>query len=139
MSIITLEINTNGENFYEITNLATSALSQQQGNIKSGIMYLFIPHTSCALTITEAYDTTAVHDIKCFLNHIAPESLNFIQHTAEGKDDSPSHMKSILLNHSLHIPFEDGKLLLGTWQGIFLTEFRANKHIRKVYLKYIFD
>ncbi|MBT6326505.1 MAG: YjbQ family protein [Bdellovibrionales bacterium] len=139
MSLITLEINTNGENFYEITNQAKNALSQQHGNIKSGIMYLFIPHTSCALTITEAYDPTAVHDIKCFLKHIAPESLNFIQHTAEGKDDSPSHMKSILLNHSLHIPFEDGKLLLGRWQGIFLTEFRTYKHIRKVYLKCIFD
>ncbi len=139
MSLITLEINTNGENFYEITPQASSALSQQLPDSKSGIMYLYVPHTSCALTITEAYDPTAVHDMKCFLKQIAPENLHFIQHTAEGKDDSPSHMKSILLNHSLHIPIEDGKLLLGTWQGIFLTEFRANKHIRKVYLKFIFD
>ena len=133
MSLINLEVPTRGEGFYDIT-------AQMQLNCPSkhdGVLLIFTPHTSCALTINESFDPTAKEDMEKFLKHLAPRNLKFIKHTAEGEDDSPSHMKSILLNQSLSLIVNEGKILLGRWQGIYLAEFRDEPHSRKVHLKFI--
>ncbi|MFK7823289.1 MAG: secondary thiamine-phosphate synthase enzyme YjbQ [Oligoflexales bacterium] len=128
-----LILNTDGERFYNITEQVQSTAAAYQ----SGIMYLFIMHTSCALTISEAFDDSARIDMEVFLRHLAPEHLSFIKHTAEGPDDSPSHMKSILLQQSLCLPIEQGEVLLGTWQGIYLAEFRKAAQNRRILVKFL--
>ncbi len=131
----TINIQTNGEGFYDITDRVSQVI--KDGDFTSGICVLFVQHTSCALTINENYDPSAKNDMESFLKHLAPENLKFITHTAEGPDDSPAHLKSILLNQNLVIPFDKGNLSLGAWQGIFLTEFRKKPHNRKILIKAI--
>lgn len=133
-STITLE--TNGEQFYEFTDKLKDWVENTLVN-KSGLLTLIILHTSCALTINEAFDPSAKSDLEDYLKHIAPRDLKFIKHDAEGEDDSPSHMKSMLLNQNLVFAIDEGKLVLGRWQGIYLAEFRDAPHIRKVVLKFI--
>ena len=131
---------TQGERFYEITKEVQSFLKTNiLSNSDSGILHLFLQHTSCALTISEAYDPSAKVDLENFLKHLAPRNLSFIKHTMEGPDDSPSHMKSILLQHSLSIIVEKGELYLGTWQGIYLCEFRDSPKKRNIILKFMPD
>lgn len=131
-----LAIQTNGEAFYDITSDIKSWVSNNLGG-QSGVLHLFIMHTSCALTINESYDPAARTDMEKFLKHIAPRSLSFIEHDDEGEDDSPSHMKSILLNQNIGLIVDKGNLIIGTWQGIYLAEFRDAPHNRKVVLKFI--
>ena len=132
----TILIETQGESFYEITSLVSKTLQEMNTDGSSGILHLFIAHTSCALAITEAHDPDAVQDIQEFLKHTAPRDLGFIKHTTEGEDDSPSHMKSIMLQQNIALIVEEGKMLLGQWQGIFLAEFRDDPKRRQVYLKF---
>ncbi len=143
MALFTAEFKTNGENFYNITDLIKKSLSSYLESLhqekKSGLLCLFIPHTSCALTISEAFESSAIDDVKSFLKHIASRKLPFITHTTEGADDSPSHMKSILLQQSINLIVEKGEIILGTWQGIFLAEFRDDPKNRKIHLKFIHD
>lgn len=135
--VIPLTIKTYGERFYSITSEVKEQLDKI--NIQSGTLLLFTPHTSCALCINESYDPSACEDMENFLKHLAPRNLHFIKHCDEGADDSPSHMKSILLQPSITFIIEKGKLLLGQWQGIFLCEFRDSPKERTVYLKYQTD
>ena len=128
-----LTIETSGEGFYDITGEVQNQVSAKA----SGILHLFCIHTSCALTITEAYDPSAKKDVEKFLNHLAPRDLGFIEHTLEGPDDSPSHMKSALLHQNLAFIVEEGELLLGRWQGIYLAEFRDAPHKRTILMKFI--
>ncbi len=102
-----------------------------------GILFIFIMHTSCALTISEDYDPSAKRDLERFFDHLAPRDLPFIEHTLEGPDDSPSHMKSALLHQHLALPVDNGKIQLGQWQGIFLAEFRDDQKTRKIHLKFL--
>lgn len=127
---------TNGEGFYDITSDIKTKLSDLNPKNKSGLLNLFITHTSCALTISESYDSSAKSDMENFLKHIAPRNLSFITHTAEGPDDSPSHMKSLLLNQQLGFIVEEGELILGTWQGVYLAEFRDSKKQREILIKF---
>lgn len=138
MSYETLVIETHGERCYDITKQvqATTGILCTQCEVHSGILHLFIMHTSCALVISEAYDPTARQDLESFLKHLAPRDLPFIKHTLEGDDDSPSHMKSALLHQTLALPVEEGALLLGRWQGIYLAEFRDAPHSRQVIAKF---
>jgi secondary thiamine-phosphate synthase enzyme len=131
-----LPIHTSGERFYDISKEVRSSL---KGAIteQSGLLIVYNPHTSCGLTISESFDSSARVDMQKFLNHLAPRNLAFIEHTAEGPDDSPSHMKSILLETSLQLIIEDGKLLMGQWQGIYLCEFRDSNKTRTLQLKFI--
>lgn len=128
-----LSINTTGEGFYNITQELERALGDLPS--QNGALHVFCLHTSCALAINESYDPDAKEDMENFLKHLAPHNLRFIKHTAEGPDDSPSHMKSILMQTSLLIPIENGKFQMGTWQGIYLTEFRTAPHTRKLRLQ----
>lgn len=136
MSYLEIKVKTTGEKFYDITKLVKEALSSQLSSSESGVVHLFIKHTSCALTVNESYDPSAKEDLEKFLKHSAPRNLNFIQHTDEGEDDSPSHMKSMLLNQSMSFIVENREMLLGTWQGIYLCEFRDSPKTRSVLIKF---
>lgn len=100
-------------------------LSQINGNLpKYGLMNVFVKHTSCGLTINENADPDVRHDLSAILDHIVPEGEQYYYHTMEGLDDMPAHAKSTLTGVSLTIPITNGRLNLGTWQGIYLCEFR---------------
>jgi len=133
-----LKVTTDGEGLYEITDLVVEELGKLlPSSGSSGIFYLFIPHVSSALMISEAYDPSAKGDVESFIKHLAPRNLPFITHTLEGPDDSPSHMKSAILHQHLALPVEKGELLLGQWQGIFLAEFRDRRYNRTLMLKFL--
>lgn len=132
--ITNLSVKTSGEKFYEITS-EVRRLIRQIADGRSGICYLFNPHTSCALTISEAYAAEAKDDLEQFLQHLAPRNLKFITHDNEGPDDSPSHMKSILLETTLTLFVEKGELVLGQWQGIYLAEFRDEARTRQLKIR----
>ncbi len=97
-----------------------------------GILHLFIQHTSAALTINEDADPTVRVDFESFFNYIVPENMPFLVHTMEGPDDMPAHIKAALIGSSISVPIMGGKLALGTWQGIYLCEFRNNASARKL-------
>lgn len=99
--------------------------------VKAGMLFLFIQHTSAALTINENWDSDVRKDMDMALDKIVPEDLNWL-HTDEGPDDSVSHTKASLLGSTVSVPITDGELNLGTWQGIYLTEFRHVPHSRKI-------
>ena len=100
--------------------------------IKTGILNLFIKHTSASLTINEDADPTVRTDFESHFNLLVPENQSYYQHTFEGPDDMPAHLKASLLDSSVSIPITDGKLNLGTWQGIYLCEHRDRGSARKL-------
>lgn len=137
MSYLTLSYTTRGENFYNITAEIRKELEKLcVAGKDSGILHLFITHTSCALAISEAFDPLACQDVVAYMKHLAPRDLKFIKHCDEGEDDSPSHMKSVLLHQNISLIVENKQLVLGQWQGIYLAEFRDTPHQRKVLLKF---
>ncbi len=91
---------------------------------QQGLLSLFIKHTSAAITINEAADPDVLTDFESIFNHIVPENLPFLKHTIEGPDDMPAHIKAAMIGNSLTIPITNGRLNLGTWQGLYLCEFR---------------
>ena len=99
---------------------------------KTGILYLFIKHTSAAITINEAADPDVLVDFESIFNHIVPENLSFLKHTMEGPDDMPAHIKAAMIGNALTIPITNHQLNLGTWQGIYLCEFRNHGGPRKI-------
>lgn len=112
-----------------VTNEVLSALPPLP---KSGILNLFIKHTSAALTINENADPDVRHDLDAALNDIVRERKPYYLHTLEGDDDMPAHIKASLIGYSLSIPITNGKLNLGVWQGIYLCEFRNNASSRSI-------
>ena len=106
-------------------HLITQEVLYQIKNLPStGILHLFIKHTSAGLTINENADSDVRVDFESIFNQIVPEHLPFLQHTLEGPDDMPAHIKASLVGSSVTIPITNGTLNLGTWQGIYLCEFR---------------
>jgi len=99
---------------------------------QNGILNLFLKHTSAGLTINENADSDVRTDFESIFNQLVPKNLPFLQHTMEGPDDMPAHIKSSLVGCSLSIPIIDGKLALGTWQGVYLCEFRNHAGSRKL-------
>ncbi len=97
-----------------------------------GVLHLFIKHTSAALTINENADPDVREDFESIVNHIVPEGLPFLKHTLEGPDDMPAHIKAAMIGSSVSIPISNGRLNLGTWQGIYLCEFRNHGGQRKL-------
>ena len=106
-------------------------------NIHEGICTLFIKHTSASLIIQENADPSVLHDIENFFKKLVPENDDLYVHTAEGSDDMPAHIRSLLTNTSVSIPIMNSKLQLGTWQGIYLYEHRNHNHERKVIVNII--
>lgn len=121
---------TRGQGTYEIT--AEVARAVKASGLRQGIVTVFCQHTSCSLVLMENADPSARRDLEAWLARLVPEDDPHFTHTAEGPDDMPSHIKMALTRSSETIPFSDGQLLLGTWQGVFLWEHRTSPHSRKV-------
>ena len=120
--IKTLQINVLRQGLHDITGQVASCVALE--NVDEGLCTLFIQHTSASLLIQENYDPSAKCDLESWLNRLVPENDPLYTHTVEGTDDMPAHIKSALTSVSLSIPILDGKLALGTWQGVFLWEHR---------------
>jgi secondary thiamine-phosphate synthase enzyme len=103
-----------------------------EAGVENGACSLFIRHTSASLVIQENYDDSARRDLETFMERLVPEGAAWMTHTLEGADDMPSHIKAILTQVSLTIPILDGKLALGTWQGIYLWEHRNRPTPREI-------
>ena len=101
-------------------------------DISIGSLSIFIKHTSASLTINEDADPTVRIDFESYFNEAVPENAPYYKHTIEGPDDMPAHLKSSILGSSITVPISDGKLNLGTWQGIYLCEHRNKKPTRKI-------
>ena len=126
---ITLSAKSRG--FHIITDEVLEQISEIE-NISKGIAHIFIQHTSASITINENADPAVRRDFATHFKRMVPEDTSMYEHTVEGPDDMTSHIKSSMLGHSLSIPITDGKLNLGTWQGIFLCEHRNNGGNRKI-------
>lgn len=118
-----------GRGFHLITGLVVKNLPELP---QQGLLHLFIKHTSAGLCISENCDPDVLRDFESSFNHIVREGEPFYRHTAEGPDDMPSHIKSVMTGHSLSIPVTNRQLNLGTWQGIYLCEFRNKGGSRKL-------
>jgi secondary thiamine-phosphate synthase enzyme len=129
----TLTIKTDGQGLYPFTQEITTLIHKWE--IKEGMCYLFISHTSASLVISESYDPSAQKDLESFMNRLAPERQSWHEHTLEGADDSPSHMRAMLTDTSLVIPIDDGRLSLGRWQGVYLFEHRRHEERRQVLIR----
>ncbi len=115
-------------------------ITQQIANkitIKNGIANIFLKHTSASLAINESFDPDVPLDVEDFLNHLIPDCWSGFRHTLEGCDDMSAHMKNIFIGSSLTIPIVDGKLNLGTWQGIYLLEHRDFGGSREIFITQI--
>jgi secondary thiamine-phosphate synthase enzyme len=113
-------------------HIITSDILSQITLPASGVLHLFIQHTSAGLTINEAADSDVRVDFESIFNKLVPENMPFLKHTMEGPDDMPAHIKASLVGSSISIPIINYKLALGTWQGIYLCEFRNNGGARHI-------
>ena len=119
------EVRTKGKGTYEITDLIEKGLLES--GFSEGIVSVFVQHTSCSLVIMENADPSARVDLERFMEELVPEDYPYFIHTHEGPDDMPSHVKMALTRTSEQIPFTNGRLQLGTWQGVFLCCWRENR------------
>jgi secondary thiamine-phosphate synthase enzyme len=127
-----IEIRTNGKGLYEITDEVQSKIDKC--GVQNGTATVFVQHTSCSVIIMENADPTARRDLEAFFDRLVPEDTDYFTHGSEGRDDMPSHIRMILTRTSETVPIADGKMQLGTWQGVFLFEHRRVPHGRKLFL-----
>ena len=125
-SEITME--TKGQGLYNFTNKTLNWVNKQK--INNGILNINILHTSASLVIQENADPDVLHDLKFFFDKLVPMDNKLYKHTTEGKDDMPAHIKSALTNNQITLSIKNNKLMLGTWQGLYLFEHRIEKHTR---------
>jgi secondary thiamine-phosphate synthase enzyme len=125
-----LIIETQGQGLHDITDRVLSLVNQTE--CQQGLCTVFITHTSASLTIQENADPSARRDLEKWLNRLVPEKDALYTHTTEGPDDMPAHIKAILTSTSLGIPIINGRLGLGTWQGLYLWEHRRRGHRRRL-------
>jgi secondary thiamine-phosphate synthase enzyme len=128
----TLLFRTQEQGLYEFTDAVRRFVASEE--IASGLLTIFVRHTSCSLVIQENADPDVRRDLHGFFSRIVPEGMSWISHTAEGPDDMPAHIKAALTQTSIGIPVIGGELVLGTWQGIYLFEHRTRPHRREVVL-----
>ena len=135
-SIVTSQfaVQTRGKGFVDLTGEVEKFLGE--ANAKEGAVTLFIRHTSASLTIQENADPSVLVDLGTVLSRLAPENAGWT-HDAEGPDDMPAHVKTMLTSVSLQIPVVNGEMLLGTWQAIYLIEHRARPHRREVVVQFV--
>jgi secondary thiamine-phosphate synthase enzyme len=129
-----LTVRTSGRGFVDLTREVAAFLGQ--ANAREGAVTVFIRHTSASLTIMENADPSVLHDLTTALSRLAPENAGWV-HDTEGPDDMPAHIKTMLTATSLQIPVRDGRMMLGTWQAVYLIEHRARPHGREVVLQFI--
>jgi|TARA_B100001996_G_C18422428_1_gene501236 secondary thiamine-phosphate synthase enzyme len=123
-----IKINTEGQGLYDFTNKTILWLKNQK--IVNGMLNINILHTSASLVIQENADPDVLHDLKFFFDKLAPMDNKLYKHTTEGEDDMPAHIKSALTNNQLTLSLKNKKLMLGTWQGLYLFEHRIQQHTR---------
>jgi secondary thiamine-phosphate synthase enzyme len=128
-------VRTNGKNLYEITDAVHSKIDNRA--VQNGTVTVFVQHTSCSIVIMENADPTARRDLEKFFDRLVPEDADYFTHHSEGSDDMPSHIRMVLTHTSETVPIVDGKMQLGTWQGIFLFEHRRAPHRRKIFITII--
>jgi len=125
-----LAVTTRGRGSVEITDEVAAVLGN--ATVNAGIAHIFVRHTSCGLAITENADASVRRDLDTLMQRWAPDGDPAYRHDLEGDDDMAAHARSLLTGVSLSVPFADGRLLLGTWQGIYLFEHRTQGHRREI-------
>ena len=130
-----LKIDTNGQKLYEFTY--EIIVWVKKNNFKNGILNLNIQHTSASLIVQENADPDVQTDLINYFNKLAPMDNSLYTHTTEGKDDMPAHIKSSLTNNQITLSIKSGKIVLGTWQGLYLFEHRLNPQIRKIVFHFL--
>jgi secondary thiamine-phosphate synthase enzyme len=128
---VTVRLKTRGRGFHLVTAEILAAVPEL-ARLRVGFLHLFLQHTSASLTINENADPDVRDDLERWANETAPDGAPYLVHTAEGDDDMTAHIKSGMFGVSLNIPVRDGKLQLGTWQGVYLGEHRDQPHSRSV-------
>ncbi len=126
----TLRIETRGRGFEMITSQVANIVARS--GVKCGLCNVFIRHTSASVLITENADSSVRRDLERFMQRIAPDGSADYEHDTEGPDDMPAHIRTVLAGSTVTVPVIDGRLALGTWQGIYLWEHRASRHSREV-------
>ncbi|MFT4901795.1 MAG: secondary thiamine-phosphate synthase enzyme [Lentimonas sp.] len=129
-----IEVRAAGKSTQEFTETVAAGL--RESGLMEGTVTVFCCHTSCSLVIMENADPSARRDLERFMERLVPENDPDFTHTYEGADDMPSHIKMALTRTMEVIPFVQGRLCLGTWQGVFLWEHRARSHSRRIVLSY---
>jgi secondary thiamine-phosphate synthase enzyme len=129
----TLQVATGGKGLYQITNAIAKWLSECR--IARGLVTVFVQHTSASLIVQENADPDVIHDLNAFFGRLVPEDGPLYRHRIEGKDDMPAHIRAALTLTQLSIPVEHGRMVLGTWQGIYLFEHREAPHRRSIVLQ----
>lgn len=132
ISQLELHIATSGRGTYDVTAQVQAAI--KESGVAIGMCNVFIRHTSASLMLCENADPAVRHDLESFMSRLAPDGDPMFTHTAEGPDDMPAHVRSVLTQSDLNLPVRDGRCDLGTWQGIYLWEHRHAPHQRKVTL-----
>ena len=132
---LNLKIKTNGLRLYEFTREIISWIKLNE--FKNGLLNISIQHTSASLIVQENADSDVQTDLINYFDNLVPMNSDLYIHTAEGKDDMPAHIKSALTNNQISLSIKESKLLLGTWQGIYLFEHRINHQDRMVILHYL--
>ena len=125
-----LIVKTNGPGLYDFTEQTQDFVNKNK--LLNGILNLNILHTSASLTIQENADPDVLYDLNNFFKKLVPMDNKLYKHTTEGKDDMPAHIKSALTNSHLTLSVKDNRIILGTWQGLYLFEHRLEKHTRKI-------
>jgi secondary thiamine-phosphate synthase enzyme len=128
-------VNTRGRGFTEVTR--TVAAWVAENGVKTGLLTLHLRHTSASLLIQENADPEVQRDLERFFSRLAPDGDLIFQHTAEGEDDMPAHVRTALTTMNLSIPIVDSRLTLGTWQGIYVWEHRLGPHMRRLAAHFI--
>jgi len=131
----TLSVATHGQGLVDVTAEAGAWLTARGAG--DGLLSLFLRHTSASLLIQENADPDVLDDLNAFFRRLVPEDPSLYRHTAEGPDDMPAHIRAALTQSHLSIPVRGGQLMLGTWQGIYVFEHRAGKHLRELALHYL--
>ncbi|MEL7186444.1 MAG: secondary thiamine-phosphate synthase enzyme YjbQ [Pseudomonadota bacterium] len=125
-----LSISTQGRGTYDLSRQVQTAVAES--GISAGMCHVFIRHTSASLMLCENADPDVMHDMESFMSRTVPDGDPMFTHTAEGPDDMPAHVRSVLTQTDLNLPVIDGRCALGTWQGVYLWEHRHAPHTRRV-------
>ena len=125
-----IRVDTRGRGTYDFTRDVQDAV--RASGVRTGLCHLFIRHTSASMTLCENADPAVRHDLETFMSRQVPDGDPMFTHTAEGPDDMPAHVRSVLTQSDLNIPVRDGRCALGTWQGVYLWEHRTAPHARRV-------
>ena len=131
------QINTNGQQLYEFTSEIVQWVNKNK--FKNGILNLNIQHTSASLIVQENADPDVLTDLINYFNKLVPMDKSLYIHTTEGKDDMPAHIKSSLTNNQITLSIKNSKIILGTWQGLYLFEHRLDPQIRKILFHFLGD